>query len=112
MGPAQTRNWAANWYRQFNDTIVCTGNSNCNPAIAPIGVGAAPPCIMNQKLEMGPKSETWTRKLIQVEQLHRAILLFALSRPVMAAFAKHTGDGQLPSIQICGCFRAILNCGS
>jgi hypothetical protein len=49
------------------------------------------------EIGMGPKSETWTRKLIQVEQLHRAMLLFALSRLVMAAFAKHTGDGQLPS---------------
>jgi hypothetical protein len=54
---------------------------------------------MNQKLEMGPKSETWTRKFNQVEQLHMAMPLFALSGPVMAAFAKHTGDGQLPSIQ-------------
>jgi hypothetical protein len=84
----------SNWdpqLRQFNDTIVCTGNSNCNPAIAPIGVRAAPPCIMNQKLEMGPKSETWTRKLTQVEQLHRAMLLVALSRPVMAGFPSIQG---------------------
>jgi hypothetical protein len=40
-----------------------SGNSNCNPAIGPIGVRAPPLCIMNQKFEMGPKSETWTRKL-------------------------------------------------
>jgi len=28
-----------------------------------------------------------------------AMPLLALLRPVMAAFAKHTGNGQLPSIQ-------------
>jgi hypothetical protein len=67
MGPAID---CGNQLGEFYDTIVCTGYSNCNRAIGAIGL-RAPPTVHNElESEIRPKSETWTRKLMQVEQLH------------------------------------------